>query len=93
MLFRSVSYHEGTATVTFTTEGVDPTTGEPYTMADAHAYVGSDLLPTKNGAFTVAPGQYPQIDSEVGNATTKSFTFTGLSGDIQVVAHSSVAGF
>jgi hypothetical protein len=89
----SVSYHQGTAVVSFRTTGQNPSTGQPYTMADAHAYVGPAILPTKNGEYTVAPGQYPQIDSEVANATAKTFTFSGLSGAIYVVAHSSVAGF
>jgi hypothetical protein len=89
----SVSYSQGTAVVTFRTTGQNPSTGQLYTMADAHAYVGAAILPTNNGEFTVAPGQYPQIDSEVRNATVKTFTFSGLSGAIHVVAHSSVAGF
>jgi hypothetical protein len=89
----TVSYRNGTAVVTFITEGTNPVTGQPYTMADAHAYVGTELLPLNNGAFTVAPGQYPQVLSEAGNKTSVTFTFTGLSGPVHLVAHTSVVGF
>ena len=89
----NVSYHDGSATVTFTAEGKNGSTGVAYSMEDAHAYIGSAILPSNNGDYTVAPGQYPQIDSELKGATGKSFTFTGLSGPIYFVAHTSVAGF
>jgi hypothetical protein len=88
-----VDYVGDTVTVTFMTEGTNPTTGVNYSMADAHAYVGSAEMPTNGGSYTAAPGQYPQIASELDGATSKSFTFTGVSGEIYVVAHSSVAGF
>ncbi len=88
-----VSYRDGTATVTITTEGANPTTGQPYTMADAQVYVGTDMLATNNGEYTVAPGQYSQVRSETKNTTTQTFEFTGLTGDVYVVAHTSVAGF
>jgi hypothetical protein len=89
-----VDYTEdGTVTVTFMTEGTNPTTGVAYAMVDAHAYVGNAELATNNGSFTVAPGQYPQTSSELNGATSKTYTFTGVTGDIYVVAHSSVSGF
>ncbi len=88
-----VSYRGETATVTITTEGTNPTTGQPYTMADAQVYVGTDKVATNNGEFTVAPGQYTQVRSEANNTTTQTFTFDNLEGPVYVVAHTSVAGF
>lgn len=89
----TVEYTGETVRVTFTTTGTNPDTGLSYNMADAHAYVGSDILAANNGQFTVAPGQYPQINSEANGATVQTFTFTGVNGPIHVVAHASVDGF
>jgi hypothetical protein len=82
----SVAYSSGTAIVTYQTDS-------PYTMVETHLYVGSDILATNNGDYTVAPGQYPTIHGELGNITSDSYTVSGLSGDIYVVAHATVAGF
>jgi hypothetical protein len=89
----SVEYASGTATVTFNMTETDIDTGLPYTMVETHLYVGSEILPTNNGEFTVAPGQYPTIHDELDNVTSDSYTISGLSGDIYVVAHATVAGF
>jgi hypothetical protein len=62
----------------------------PNTMTEAHVYVGSDILPTKNGKVTVAPGQFPKGGNFSPGVTTASFTFTGVSGNIFVIAHAIV---
>lgn len=40
-----VVYSGGTATVTYTTKGTNPVTGQPYKMVEAQAYAGVDGLP------------------------------------------------
>jgi hypothetical protein len=90
----SVDYDGSTATVSFNTSGTNPDTDLLYTMVETHLYVGSEILATDvNGDFTVAPGQYPTIHDELANVTSDSYTISGLSGDIYVVAHATVAGF
>lgn len=82
-----VDYNGSTASVTFNTSGV-------YKMVETHLYVGSAILPNNSGAYTVAPGQYPTIHSELSSGVqSDSYTVSGLSGDIYVVAHATVAGF
>lgn len=81
----TVNYSGSTATVTYNMSG-------PYVMDETHVYVGSEILPRKNGDFTVAPGQYGNI-KDLTTATTDSYTITGLSGDIYVIAHAVVCGF
>ena len=46
----------------------------------------------KNGDYTTAPGQYPMV-SEGLSGTSYTFNVTGLSGNVYVVAHATVAGF
>jgi hypothetical protein len=58
-----------------------------FTMDETHLYVGSEPLPRTNGQYTVAPGQYGNIHTLSG-ASSDSFSISGLSGDIYVVAHS-----
>lgn len=83
----TISYHSGTAQVTYNTVS-------PYTMSATHLYVGSEMLPQdEGGEYTVAPGQYPYIHDPLADVATDSFTVTGLSGDIYVVAHGVVDGF
>jgi len=87
----TVAYSGGTATVTYTMN-----TG--YTMDETHLYVGNDILAKKctppsstNCEWTVAPGQFPyKHDGLPDNTTTDTYTVTGLSGDIFVVAHAVV---
>src|SRR5262249_22599819 len=59
----------------------------PNVITEAHAYVGNAILPKKNGVFTVAPGQYPKGATFSPGVSTTTFTFTGVSGTIFVVAH------
>ncbi|HEY9113515.1 MAG TPA: hypothetical protein VIN10_02370, partial [Bacteroidales bacterium] len=63
-----------------------------YTLDQVHLYVGNEILPKKNGYFTVAPGQYPIKEEGLNGATTWSHTVSGLSGNIHVVAHSEACG-
>ena len=89
----TVNYDGSSATVTYTTSGTNAASGLPYTMVETQLYVGSEILPRNNGEFTVAPGQYTKIHGELSNVTSDTFTVSGLSGDIYVVAHATVAGF
>lgn len=83
----SVSYSGGTATVTYQMDN-------PYVMDETHAFVGNEILPRDSkGKYTVAPGQFTSIHEHEGYLTTDSYTFTGLSGTIYVIAHAVVCGF
>lgn len=73
--------------------GSDAITGLAYNMVETHLYVGGEPLARSNGEYTVAPGQYLAIHSELNNVATDSYTITGLSGEVYVVAHATVAGF
>ncbi|MBA7566766.1 hypothetical protein ES708_08462 [subsurface metagenome] len=79
----TVNYDGSTATVTY------DITGSDFTMTETHLYVGSDPWPKKNGVYTVIPGQYP-LSNTLNYATTDSYTVTGLTGEIYVVAHAVV---
>ena len=79
--------------MTYDMQGTNPVTGVAYNLVEAQLYVGNDILPKNNGVYTVAPGQYPDIADELKGALTKTFVVEGLTGDIYVVAHASVAGF
>jgi len=61
-----------------------------YKMDETHLYVGNAPLPSKNGSYTVSPGQYPYKHDDPDTATTDEYTVTGLSGSIYVVAHAVV---
>jgi len=90
----TIDYDGAAATVTFTMTEADTTTGVAYNMVETHLYVGSEpLAPDGNGNYTVAPGQYPNVHDELANVVTDGYTITGLSGDVYVVAHATVAGF
>lgn len=60
-----------------------------WVMQNTHLYVGSAMLPMKDGVPTVAPGQYPYKHTGI-DATSDPYTVTGLSGDIYVIAHADV---
>jgi hypothetical protein len=80
----SVDYDGSTAIVTYNLY-------EGNYMTATHLYVGSDRLPkNKNGKETVAPGQYPYAHAPLDDVTTDSYTVTGLSGNIYIVAHADV---
>jgi hypothetical protein len=72
----TVEYAGGTVTVTYNL---------PNGFNKTHTYVGSTMFPIgANGQPTVAPGQYTTTG---GAGTTDTFTFTGISGPIYVIAH------
>jgi len=80
----NVDYDGSTAIVTYNVY-------EGNYMTATHLYVGNDRLPkNKMGNETVAPGQYPYSHDPLANVTIDSYTVTGLSGDIYVVAHADV---
>ena len=54
---------------------------EPFTLDEVHLYAGCDMLPTANGTYTVAPGQY-YVKEDLETCV----------GGIYVVAHSVVCG-
>ena len=57
-------------------------------MTATHLYVGSERMPRdKKGNETTSPGQYPYVHGSLSNASTDTYTVTGLSGSIYVVAH------
>lgn len=89
----TVAYDGSKATVTMQTSGTNPSSGLPYKLQETHLYVGSAPLATNNGEYTVAPGQYPTIHGELKGVSSDSYTVTGLSGPIHVVAHATVSGF
>lgn len=88
----TVNYTGSSATVTYTLSGNNPTTGLPYSLKEVHLYVGNNEFPTKNGEFTISPGQYPKKASGL-DGQTYSFTVNNLSGSIYVIAHAVVYGF
>jgi hypothetical protein len=76
----TVNYSGGSATVTYNLNSGFSTTS-------THVYVGTQPLPiNRQGQTTVAPGQY----THTGNSLT--YTATGLSGQIYVIAHAAVVG-
>jgi hypothetical protein len=64
-----------------------------YTLNETQLYLGTDPLPTKNGSFTVAPGQYPYKHGDLGGVSSDEFMVDGLSGPIYLVFHAVVCGF
>jgi hypothetical protein len=64
-----------------------------YTMDETHLYVGCNPLPSKNGSYTVAPGQYP-YSHDLHDASTDTYTVTVScgSGKIYIIAHAVVCG-
>lgn len=60
-----------------------------FKLDETHLYVGNEPLPRLNGEYTVAPGQYGNIH-DLANVSADSFTVSGLSGSIHVVAHATV---
>jgi hypothetical protein len=84
----------GTASVVYGADGtatVSLAALAGFTFDESHLYVGTEPLPRKNGEYTGAPGQYPLIH-DLTNASTDSFTVTGLTGPIYVVFHAVACG-
>jgi hypothetical protein len=78
----TVNYNGSTASVTYNMF-------YGYKMDETHLYVGTNPLPKKNGSYTVSPGQYP-YSHDLNNASTDSYTVTGLCGKIYIIAHAVV---
>jgi hypothetical protein len=76
----SVDYDGATALVTYVMY-------EGFFMTETHLYVGNNQTPG-----TAAPGQLGNIRSGLDKVTSDSYTITGLSGDIYVMAHAVVLG-
>ena len=91
--YLQIDYDGSTATVTFHMTEVDADTGVAYNLVETHLYIGSEPLPRNGDDYTVAPGQYPTIHGDLENVASDTYTVSGLSGDIYVVAHATVAGF
>ena len=81
-----VSYSDGTATVTYVMDSCR-------TLIETHLYVGSDILPTKNGEYTVAPGHYGNSHDgeQTLSAEADEYVINGLPDDgIYLIAHAVV---
>lgn len=61
-----------------------------YGLNETHVYVGNDILPKKKNKYTVAPGHYPQKHDNLNGATSDSFIFSNLSGEIYIITHADV---
>lgn len=85
----TVNYVESTSTATVTYT-MNPT----YFLDETHLYVGSEILPRDlvTNEFTIAPGRFPHNNYDLEGATSDTYTVTGLTGDIYVVAHAVVCG-
>ncbi len=79
----TINYDGSTAIITYM---MNP----GYMMQRTHLYVNGDPLPTMGGEYTTSPGQYPYIHDPVVDPASDTFTVTGLSGNIYVVAHADV---
>lgn len=65
-----------------------------FSLDEVHIYVGNDMLPKKkNGDYTVAPGQYPHGAENLNGATSYSYTFNNITGDVYLIAHAVVCGY
>jgi hypothetical protein len=80
--YLTVSYNGSKAIITYTMYS-------GYKMDETHLYVGTNPLPKNNGSYTVAPGQYGH-SHDLNNASTDSYTITGLCGKIYIIAHAVV---
>jgi hypothetical protein len=80
-----VNYTPPTAIVTYSM-------GIGFVLNGTHLYVGSQILPLKNGKFTTAPGQFPYKHDNLNGVISDTFTINGLSGNIYVAAHSEACG-
>lgn len=97
----TVSYDGSTVVVTYALytdfQVKFETNSDGIDMDDIHLYVGTDLLPSNEQGYTVAPGQYPftpERKSDVAGSTYYEMTIDGFNGEqIYVVAHATVCAF
>ena len=92
-----LSYSGTNIIATYKLTGVNPKTGAPYSLKEAHLYAGNDLFAKiKSGAqageFTIAPGKFPYKASEL-SGQTYTFTINNVTGDIHIIAHAVIDGF
>jgi hypothetical protein len=73
-------YYNGTATATITLL-------DGFTMKESRLYIGHDILPKYEGAYTVEPEHYPFVHTGLGAVGTDSFTVNGLSGSIYIIGY------
>lgn len=74
-------YSAGTAVVTYNIAA-------SYTLEESHVYVGTNpIYADKKGNLTVAPGSAPFKGS------SSTYTITGLTGPVYLIAHATVDGF
>jgi len=84
----------GTLNVSYGTDGIAIITydmGETCHLSETHLYVGNTILYMKNGKKITAPGQFPFKHENLNGVTTDTYTITGLTGNIYIVAHSVVS--
>ena len=81
----------GTVYVEYTYDGVltlHYVMDDPYYMSQVHVNVGCEEFPHLNKKkLTVAPGQYTYGDDRLDKVTEYTVRFTGVSGNIWVIAH------
>ena len=76
-----VQYHSSYITVYYQ---LDP----GYRLEETHLYIGSEPLPTKNGSYTVAPGQYTY--QHTGLDSGWDWYSVPASGPVWMIAHAVV---
>lgn len=65
----------------------------PYVTEEIHLYVGDEILPRDNrGRYTVAPGQYSIVDTDLNDQHFNSYIINDISGGVYVVAHGVICG-
>lgn len=82
-----VEIHEGnSATITYTMF-------DGFTLEETQLYVGEEILPLKNGNYTVSSGQFPYKNEDLDGVSSDSYTIDVPSGEsFNLVAHSVVTG-
>ncbi len=61
-----------------------------YEMSETSLYVGNDILPEDGGVYTTDPSKYTERHTGLGAAVTDSYSISGLSGSIYVIAHATI---
>ena len=85
----------GDVTLTYSGSNVTVTyqTDVPYLLEEVHVYVGNEYLALNNGEYTIAPGQYPYTNGDLGGVSSYVFNISNMSGDVYMTAHATVSGF
>lgn len=89
-------WHVGTLIIDITSNDeavIEYTVFEGFQLDEAQLYVGLDEFPQKNGNNTVASGQFPYKDDELGGVFSKTFEVEIPDGDnFWLIAHCVVSG-